>query len=152
MENRPPDSVAACWGSFPNTILHFQSTLRLDLRTEIDAGARQALCRLGFERTFGIISAQNPMGLMQPPDVNACLAASLRKEVGKLQTVYRELDACSSDRTHCEHSIAIALDLEPIITLAYRYNQLGVFWFDGDVFWIFPAHSNKSPLKLPILD
>jgi len=121
----------------------------VDLRKEIDLATRTLLRQIGFERPFGIVTAHNPMGVAQPADVNARLAASLQIDVAKLQATHRHLDACSPDRSHCEQSIAIVLELQSLIVLACRYNQLAIFWFDGDVFWIVPARSSNARLRLP---
>jgi hypothetical protein len=90
------------------------------------------------------------MGVAQAPSVNTGLAASLRREVAKLRVAHVSLDACSPERSHCEHCMAIALDLPALIDLAYCYDQLAIFWFDGRVFWIVPVHSTKARLRLPV--
>lgn len=116
----------------------------------MDVDTLIALREIGFERSFGILSAQEPMGLPQPKDVDARLAATLKAEVAELGTWHVHLDACSPDRSHCECSIAIVLDLESLIALAYRYNQLAIFWFDGEGFWIVPVRSSKARQRLPV--
>ena len=105
---------------------------------------------MGFERPFGIISAQDPMGLRQPAAENERLAASLQQEVAALMGTQLRVTACSPDGTHCEESIAIALDLRMVIDLADRYRQLAIFWFDGDAFWIIPVRSSKAKVRLPL--
>ena len=122
----------------------------LDLRKPVDAASRSCLKIMGFEQPFGVVSAQDPMGVAQSPSVNSVLAASLQSDVAKLRVAQASLDACSPERSHCEHSMAIALDLPALIDLAYRYDQLAIFWFDGRAFWIVPVHSTKARLRLPV--
>jgi uncharacterized protein involved in propanediol utilization len=106
---------------------------------------------MGFERSFGIVTAQDPMGSAQLAAVNAALAASLQEETAGLGVARVCVDACSPDRTHCERSIAIALDEASLVDIAYRYQQLAIFWFDGEAFWIVPVHSRNDRMRLPAL-
>ena len=59
------------------------------------------------------------------------------------------VNACSPDGSHCEKSVAIALDMQSVIDLADRYRQLAAFWFDGEVFWIIPVRSSLPKVRLP---
>lgn len=123
----------------------------VDLRRRMD---RQTLVRLrnsGFERSFGIITAQDPMGEAKSAAVNAALAASLQEETDGLTVTRVCVDACSPDQSHCERSIAIALDEQSLIDIARRYEQLAIFWFDGEAFWITPVYSRNERLRLPVL-
>jgi uncharacterized protein DUF3293 len=134
-------------------VLQFRSTpeITVDLRAAVDGRVRSSLGRIGFERSFGIITAQDPMGVRQLPAVNDALAASLLQEVAGLSLARVCVDACSPDGSHCERSIAIALDEQSVIDIAYRYEQLAAFWFDGDAFWIVPVHSGNERLRLPVI-
>ena len=91
------------------------------------------------------------MGRGQLPAVNAALAASLQEETAELGVARVCVDACSPDRAHCERSVAIALDEASLIDIAYRYEQLAIFWFDGKAFWIVPVHSRNERMRLPAL-
>jgi hypothetical protein len=90
------------------------------------------------------------MGVTQPPAVNDALAASLQQEAAGLGVMHVCVDACSPDESHCERSVAIALDERSLIDIASRYEQLAIFWFDGDAFWIIPVHSRNARLQLPV--
>jgi hypothetical protein len=134
-------------------VLHFRSTpeITIDLRTVVDESTRSKLRRVGFEHSFGVIAAQDPMGVAQLATVNDALAASLQQEVAELGVTYVCVDACSPDESHCERSVAIALDERSLIDIASRYEQLAIFWFDGDAFWIIPVHSRNARLQLPVI-
>ncbi|MEO7216853.1 MAG: DUF3293 domain-containing protein [Gemmatimonadaceae bacterium] len=107
------------------------------------------LHHLGFERAFCVVTAEDPMGARQPPDLNDALVARLREQARKIDAVQVDVDACGVDGSHCERSIAIEIDIQAAIRLADVYRQLAIFWFDGDAFWIIPVRSNKAKLKLP---
>lgn len=143
---------ATDWGDFPSTVLHFlsEAPFALDLRANISEIELAALQVAGFEHAFGIVTAQDPMGVEQPPETNAMLVAKLEADVARLNAHHVEVDACSPDSSRCEQSMAIDLHLESAVSLASRYDQLAIFWFDGAAFWIVPARSPKSRLRLPV--
>ncbi len=89
--------------------------------------------------------------MRQLPAENDALAASLQQEVAGLGVTRVCVDACSPDGSHCERSIAIALDERSAIDIAYRYEQLAIFWFDGEAFWIIPVYSRNERLRLPVI-
>jgi len=141
------------WGLFPDTVLQFkaETPLSLDLRYPINASALTRLQTLGFERAFGIVTASNPMGVVLTEEDNFARARTLNAEVERLHATRLYVDACSPDRSHCEASVAISLTLQALVAIADRFDQLAVFWFDGDVFWIEPVRSNYSRLRLPAI-
>lgn len=151
MNRRVSASESSVWGDFAKTVLYFRSTPQvvLDLRKPVDTDALIAVRSIGFERSFGIVTASNPMGTEQPSTVNDHLVASFQKEIAELGAVHLEVDACSPDGSHCEKSVAIALEQDSLIDLAARHYQLAIFWFDGDAFWIIPVRSTNVPLRLP---
>lgn len=140
------------WGDFPETVLHFDSTpaLVVDLRRHIGPTVLAEIRRTGLGRSFGIVTAQDPMGVTQTKEVNAALATRLRADIAELHVPYVRVDACSPDRSHCEQSVAVELGLQQLIDLACRYDQLALFWFDGVAFWIVPARSANARTRLPV--
>ncbi len=145
--SEPPD-----WGDFPNTILHFlgPSAPRIDLRVPVSPESVRALTDLGLGPTFGILTAQNRMGVSQPRADNTKLATKLHRDVETKRVPFALVDACSPDHSHCEQSIAVTMQVSEVIELARKYDQLAIFWFDGHAFWIVPARSCQARLRLPI--
>jgi hypothetical protein len=139
------------WEDFSDTVLHFETNppFSFDLRHALSENSRALFRGIDFERSFGIMTAEDPMGVQQGQTVNSERTSNLRKELSKLGCSYVWLDACSPDRSHCERSVALALDLETVAGIARRYDQLAVFWFDGSAFWIIPVCSDNAALKLP---
>lgn len=138
------------WGDFPCTHLHFVTApeLVIDVRGHVTPEIRAGLAAHGLIGAFSVVTAQDPMGRTQPPDVNATLAAKLQDHVATLGVPYAQVDACNPDRSHCEKSVAIALARYEAVRLARDYDQLAIFWFDGDAFWIVPARSSKHAVRL----
>lgn len=89
------------------------------------------------------------MGVSLPHDVNERLVARLRERIRKIDAVQMDVDACGADGSHCERSVAIAMDMQMVVRLADGYRQRAIFWFDGHAFWIVPVRSRKAKLKLP---
>jgi len=138
------------WGDFPSTHLHFVDppALSVVVRAHVTADVRAALAAHGLTGPFSVITAQDPMGRTQPPDVNARLAAKLQAQVTALGVPFGRVEACSPDRSHCEQSVAVVLARHDAVRLACEYDQLAIFWFDGDAFWIVPARSSKPAVRL----
>lgn len=109
---------------------------------------RNHLRDIGFEQSFGVVTAVDPMGVTQPPETNDELVARLRIRVAGIGAVQAEVDACGVAASHCERSIAIAIDLQSVIRIADEFRQLAIFWFDGSAFWIIPVRSDKAKQKL----
>lgn len=146
-----PGSDVGDWGDFPCTVLHFigPGVPSIDLRDRVFPDATCALTRLGLAHTFGIVTGQDPMGRIQSTGRNSELAARLQREVAAMNVPFALVDACNPDRSHCEQSFAIAISCDEAVALADRYEQLAIFWFDGNSFWIVPARSLKERVRLP---
>lgn len=148
-----PASADSCdWGDFPETVLHFAGPEApcVDLRVPVTQEQIGALARLGLGGQFGILTGEDPMGVTQSRERNEELAARLHRDVIGSGVPFALVDACNHDRSHCEHSIAVATSRDAAIALACRYAQLAIFWFDGCAFWIVPAMSSKKEVRLPI--
>ncbi len=144
--------MAAVWGQYPDTILTFSSAqgLVVDLRQAVTVELAASFRAIGLGISFGIVTACDPMGIYQEPAVNRVRTDMLQKEIESTFLSHALVGACSVDGSHCEASFALAADLASITALATRYDQLGIFWFDGNSFWIIPARSTNAPLRLPI--
>jgi hypothetical protein len=145
-----PDRGRAEWGDFPSTHLRFVDApeITIDVRGHVGVEERAALAAHGLTGSFAVVTAQDPMGKTQPPEVNQALATKLQDHVRSLGVPYARVEACSPDRSHCEDSIALVLARDECVTLARDYDQLAIFWFDGDAFWIVPARSSKPAVRL----
>ncbi len=145
------DDTAEGWGGFASTVLHFDIAhpFSVDLRTPVTPEQLLDLGRIGLGRPFGVVSAEDPMGVTQPPDVNLVRSRKLERDAVNAAASCVAIDACSPDHSHCERSIAIPLAVGDVVALAREYDQLAIFWFDGSSFWIIPACSRKRAVRLP---
>lgn len=153
----PPDGPCD-WGDFPDTVLHFSgsaaagapTSISIDLRQDVSEDDLRVVARLGLDPSFGVVTAADPIGTDQSPELNEEMTAKLRRDIMSIGASFVAVDACSPDRSHCERSFAVATHREDVIELACRYHQRAIFWFDGTSFWIVPALSRKSALRLPL--
>lgn len=145
-------SVDRDWGDFPNTVLRFAGAAdpTVDLRKPIVPEQLVPLEQLGLGCAFGIVTGENPMGITQPAERNRDLSARLKRAIEASGIPNIHVDACSPDHSHCERSVAVVAPLESVVKLAYEFDQLAIFWFDGSAFWIVPARSNRERVRLPL--
>jgi hypothetical protein len=137
------------WSSYPETVLDFGDVM-VDLRVPLEQPVKDGLAAMGLGQPFGILTAYNPRGVDKSPDENDRRMNELRAELTSAGHRFFELDACSPDKSHCECSVALVADRSRVIEIAKRWEQIAIFWFDGDHFWIYGAISPADPKRLPI--
>lgn len=146
-----PDAHDPDWPKYPETILTFatEPAVEIDLRAIPPSGALSALAKAGFGKPFAIMTAADPRGenlsLRENEERSRALALRLTHAGYKFITV----DCCSPDRSHCERSVAVVMPQEKAIDLARELEQVAIFWFDGERFWIVGAMVETDPLMLP---
>jgi hypothetical protein len=138
------------WGTYPDTVVCFpESGLRIDLRRPPAPHDLRALADLGLTGAFGIVTACNPLGRSLEDSVNIRLTAVLTAVVVDRYPGARLAQGSSPDGTHTEPGWAIPASLQEIKTLAARFLQNAVFWFDAGCFSIVPVLASLPPLPLP---
>ena len=139
------------WEAYPNTILEFGSIpkIAIDLRQPITVDTRQALKEIGFETTFTVLTACNPLGTIADQEENRSRTGQLEMELKALGVVMVPADGVSPDGKHREGGYAVAIPVTRAETLAKKFGQSAFFCFDGDQFWIMPALVQVEPMSLP---
>lgn len=139
------------WGPYPDTLLHFpEADLIVDLRREISPHTWTALARLGFEGPFAVVTACNPLGRSAGEPANLRLSALLSAVVRWRYPGARPAHGAAASGTHFESGWALPVSLEEARELAARFFQMGIFWFDGDRFFIEPVLAPGPALALPV--
>jgi Protein of unknown function (DUF3293) len=150
------------YDAYPETVLEFVDSpvARIDLRRPLGRDERATLRRLHLDRPFAILTAENPRG-ENPEDEPSAREAARREDRNerRTDTLERDLerrgvpwlrvDGVSPDRSYREHCVAVVLPRAEASALARRYDQLALFWFDGDAFWLLPAKAEEAPRRLP---
>ena len=134
---------------YPNTVLVFEDGARVDLRRPLEEDALDVLRRRGLLRPFAVFTSENPCGDGAKDAENdarlAELLASLRRQAGEVVRV----DGMAPDGSHRERCVAWVTSLGAARAWAERYQQLALFWFDGERFWLWPALAEEAPEPLP---
>src|SRR5687768_7006634 len=141
MTHPSPDQLDPDWHRYPDTVLHFrtQPALSVDLREPIGRDAVEAMERIGLRGPFAVMTAHDPRGRDESAEVNAQRAAALDEKLVELGVKFLHVEACSPDGSHCETSVAAMTDRETATALARDMEQVAIFWFDGEKFWIVGA-------------
>jgi hypothetical protein len=146
-----PDSHDPDWPKYPETILTFATdpAIEIDLRTIPPASALAGLSTVGLGKPFAIMTAFDPRGENLSSRENEERGASLERRIASAGYHFVDVDCCSPDRAHCERSVAVVMPQEDAIALARELEQVAIFWFDGERFWIVGALVETDPLMLP---
>jgi len=140
------------WSAYPETVLKFATdpAIDVDLRVPLTPPVRDGLRAIGLDGKFAVLTAYNPRGETIAADVNDSRSQQLEAELNSAGENFVRVDACSPDKSHCECSVALAAPLDRAIAVARRFEQVAIFWFDGENFWIEGVLSSARPMKLPV--
>jgi hypothetical protein len=146
-----PDQHDPDWPKYPETVLFFSTTpqLAIDLRKVVSQDTLNALKQAGLGEPFAIMTAYDPKGEDLPDDVNEKRRHRLNERLSKSGYQFVTVDCCSPDRSHCECSVAVVMPREEALALARELEQVAIFWFDSQRFWILGALVETDPLMLP---
>jgi len=146
-----PDQHDPDWPKYPETVLTFSTTpkVEIDLRQNLSDKTLTDLKAVGFGVPFAVMTAFDPRGRDLAPGENEKRRVDLNNRLKKSGYRFVEVDACSPDRSHCECSVAVAMPQDEAVALAKELEQVAIFWFDGERFWIVGALVEADPLMLP---
>ena len=146
-----PDQHDPDWPRYPETVLTFATNpkLEIDLRQPLSESALSGLKQIGLANPFAVLTAFDPRGADLSPEENEKRRRGLNDRLKRSGYGFVEVDACSPDRAHCERSVAVLMPQREAIDLAIELEQVAIFWFDGERFWILGAYVEADPLMLP---
>lgn len=146
-----PDAHDPDWPKYPETILSFSTRppLEMDLRATPSPAALSGLAAAGLGKPFAILTAYDPRGENLSAEQNEQRRKSLERRLNQAGHQFVNVDCCSPDRSHCECSVAVVMPQNDAIELARELEQVAIFWFDGQRFWILGAIVDTDPLMLP---
>lgn len=146
-----PDQLDPDWHKYPDTVLHFRTkpVVRVDLRQPVGKDELAAMKRVGLTGPFAVLTAHDPQGRDEADGVNRRRAAKLDERLASSGARFIHVDACSPDGSHCEASRAAVIEREAAIAVAREFEQVAIFWFDGETFWIVGAMAGVDPVMLP---
>jgi len=152
--SKPIDAKSGTWAEYPETVLKFaiDPEIAVDLRVPLRPPTRNALRSLGLNGKFAVLTAYNPRGENIDEEQNRNRMTQLEAELRSAGYKFVSVDACSPDESHCECSVAIMTTRERAIAIAERFEQVAIFWFDGDHFWIVGVLTPAAPIRLPLAE
>lgn len=121
----------------------------MDLRETVGSEAAAALGAIGLAGPFAVLTAHDPKGSDEDAGTNERRAKRLDARLLALGVDFIHVDACSPDGSHCEASVAAVMEREQATSLAREFEQVALFWFDGEKFWIMGALAGGDPVMLP---
>ena len=147
------------FGEYPRTVLAFEGGPRLDLRREPAPDERRALARRELGPSVAVLTAENPGGdtaeglsadeayARQRENVRRTLR--LEEYLAREGVPFRRVDGSAPDGSHRERCVAVAVPRDGAARLAEAHDQVALFWYDGDRFWLWPARVDEAPRPLP---
>lgn len=146
-----PEQIDPDWARYAETILSLEGSppLEIDLRASLPELARANFKQRGFSGAFAVLTAHDPCGRELSAAENKTRQAGLENELTADGVPFIPVDACSIDREHCECSVAIAVDQRLAVAIAARYEQMAIFWYDGDAMWLIGVVVESDPIRLP---
>jgi hypothetical protein len=145
--------------AYPETVLTFEGGPRLDLRRPLGSEERRDLARLELGPSFAVLTAENPGG-DSPEHLGADQAAErdrenirrtlrLEERLAREGVPFRRVEGTAPDGSHRERCVAVAMSREAAERLAGTKDQVALFWYDGERFWLWPAQVAEEPRALP---
>lgn len=146
-----PEEIDPDWARYAETVLIFEgdSHFEVDLRELLTEDARSHFRDRGFAQTFAILTAHDPLGRDLTPEENRERQKTLESALATEGVHFVRVDACSTDREHCECSLAIDIDQDRAVVIATEYEQMAIFWYDGDSMWLVGGIVKSDPVRLP---
>jgi len=146
-----PDPHDPDWPKYPETILTFATDPRIeiDLRAIPPERALSQLSAAGLGQPFAIMTAFDPRGEDLSLEENRERARNLERKLEAAGYSFVSVDCCSPDRSHRECSVGVVMPQGEAIDMAREMDQIAIFWFDGQRFWVVGAVLETDPLMLP---
>ena len=139
------------WTGYANTSLLIGRgpRIKVDLRLPVGDELRLLLTKLGLGGSFAIVTPFNPRGMHAPAWRNLGRSIRMRLMLRSRNLRHVPADGESLDTRHRERGFAIAIGRGDAAALARELEQLALYWFDGEAFWIDGALAVRAPQRLP---
>ncbi len=118
---------------FSRTILELGADrITVGVEVALDGDTIVRLQTLGVGPAFAVVTPFNPLGrVLSDPD-NQRRLAEFRQQLERQRLRAVPADGWSPDRTHLERGMACDSTLEQGLALGRQWEQLAIFWFDGE--------------------
>jgi hypothetical protein len=143
----PDDSL---WTAYASTrlLIGRAPRIKVDLRQPVSDDLRHLLTKLGLGATFAIVTPFDPRGARAPAWRNFWRYFRARRLLRSRNLKFSPADGESPDSMHRERGFALAMGRAEAAELARELEQLALYWFDGESFWIDGALAEREPRRL----
>jgi len=135
------------------TVLSFEGGPRVDLRWQLGTEDRHALAALELGPSFAVLTAVDPAE--DADDVSADALEDRQREnarrtlrfeelLAREGLAFRRVDGSAPDGSHRERCVAVALSRAEATQLAADHDQVPLFWWDGERFWLWPDAAERA--------
>jgi hypothetical protein len=140
----------ALWSAYASTILLIGRSprIKVDLREPLSDEQRELLTNLGLGKSFAIVTPYDPRGERSPTWKNLVRYFAMRVWLTAHNLKSQPADGQSPDASHRERGFAIAMGRREAADLARSLEQLALYWFDCESFWIDGALAPRAPERL----
>lgn len=118
--------------------------LRVDLRERLTEPEVAAVQEAAGAAGFTVITAANPGGLQRSEQENRRARQALRKELEAVGTPFVPVLGRDPEGTHREEGFGVAGRLEPVLELARRFGQDGLFRFQEGRFLLVETATGRT--------
>jgi hypothetical protein len=143
--------------AYPETVLAFEGGPRIELRWRLDSEERRELAALELGPSFAVLTAEDPGGedadsaddLAERQRENTRRTLRFEELLTRQGLAFRRVVGSASDGTHRERCVAVAVSREEAMRLAAERDQVALFWYDRERFWLWPGQVEEHPEPLP---
>lgn len=98
--------------------------------------------------SFAIITASNPNGVVLPRRDNHLLRLKLVRTLRYTHVRCQGLWGVSPDLSHAEYSFVVRCSLAKALWLGRCFEQIAIYWFDGNRLWLVYCQNPTKPLPM----
>ena len=143
--------------AYPETVLAFEGGPRIELRWRLDSEERRELAALELGPSFAVLTAEDPGSedadsaddFAERQRENTRRTLRFEELLTRQGLAFRRVDGSAPDGTHRERCVAVAVSREEATRLAAERDQVALFWYDRERFWLWPGQVGAQPEPLP---
>jgi len=142
------------WAPYRAAVLEFGTppSCEIEVSAPVPEATRKHWSKLGLDAAFAVITAHHPFPDKLPEAENESRHRELAEEVARRKWVHVPCTGRSPDGGHEEPGLAVACGRREAISLARRFGQAALYWWDGEALWIEPALASTPREQLTPAD
>jgi hypothetical protein len=143
-----PQNSDPNFDKYPETILVFDDTFRIDLTRELTPDDREKI-RIRFNGTFAVLTGSDPFGRTASDAENESSQRSLERALRAVTQSVLRVCGESLDGSHSEEGFGCEVTLDQAAQIARELRQSAFFWYDGVEFSLVESEGATTVFRLP---